>query len=581
MKKFNLGCTLQKSQGPVLMDLQRLISSRLLVMASSGGGKSWLLRKLIELFYGHIQIIILDVEGEFSSLRKNYDFVVAGKGADISAAPHLADALAQRALSMRFNLIADLYELPPRERILFVRRFLESMINSGKDLWHPVLVFLDEAHIFAPEQGSAESLNAVIDMASRGRKRGFCLIPATQRMSKFHKDVAAECQNKLIGLANIELDRKRGADELGFTNKQEVITLRDMAPGQFYAVGPAFNLHGVNMVNVDEPKTRPAKTGSAKSGTPAPTAKVKAMLAKLADLPKQVEQEAKTMLQLRTELVQAKNAKTEAERALKFLESNQERKIINQETMKKSIGEAHERGIKVGQHMQKRLMLKAIQVYQDASKKGQTEAFQAMSKVLKEDPEKIKDTDIMPPMVIRPNNPAKPFIMKNALIQSAAVMIKDQPIYGDQGFSPYELDILAVLNMKPGTLFSQAMIAAQSGRSKTSSAFPTAIRNLVAKGMAVKVGTAVKLADGVDASHLVKSGPTGINQWLGKLKGTQQAFLKVLLDEPEACSKERLCELAKKSPTSSGVDTAIRKLVTLGLAVKEGREVALNPEHRG
>ena len=71
-------------------------------------------------------------------------------------------------------------------------------MNAPKALWHPVLVVLDEAHIFAPEKGQSEALDAVIGLAALGRKREFCAILATQRISKLHKDVAAEWRRKIM-----------------------------------------------------------------------------------------------------------------------------------------------------------------------------------------------------------------------------------------------------------------------------------------------------------------------------------------------------------------------------------------------
>src|SRR6185312_1751746 len=109
--------------------------------------------------------------------------------------------------------------------IRFVKLFLEAMIAAPKELWHPTLVILDEAQLFAPEKSKSEALGAVIDMASRGRKRGFCLIPATQRPAKLDKDVVSECRNKIIGLANTDADRQRGGSELGFVHKEEILSL--------------------------------------------------------------------------------------------------------------------------------------------------------------------------------------------------------------------------------------------------------------------------------------------------------------------------------------------------------------------
>jgi hypothetical protein len=46
-------------------DLSVLIDTRLLMQASSGGGKSWALRRLLEQSHGKVQQIVIDPEGEF------------------------------------------------------------------------------------------------------------------------------------------------------------------------------------------------------------------------------------------------------------------------------------------------------------------------------------------------------------------------------------------------------------------------------------------------------------------------------------------------------------------------------------
>ena len=61
---------LQIGQGTYL-DLPRLIDTRLLVQANSGGGKSWLLRRLLEQSHGKVQHIVLDLDGAFTILSKN------------------------------------------------------------------------------------------------------------------------------------------------------------------------------------------------------------------------------------------------------------------------------------------------------------------------------------------------------------------------------------------------------------------------------------------------------------------------------------------------------------------------------
>ena len=213
MKKFYLAEDLAG-------DLNRLIDTRLLIQANSGGGKSWCLRRLLEQTHGAVQHLVIDPEGEFASLRERFDYVLAVKqGGDTAAEPRTGALLAERLLELGVSAILDLYELKAHDRVRFVRVFLEALIDAPKKLWHPALVVVDEAHVYCPEKDEAESAGAVKDLATRGRKRGFCAVLATQRLAKLHKDAAAECNNKLIGRTSLDVDLKRASDDLGFRGR--------------------------------------------------------------------------------------------------------------------------------------------------------------------------------------------------------------------------------------------------------------------------------------------------------------------------------------------------------------------------
>lgn len=286
-----------KLSNDVSIDLEKLIESRLVFQANSGGGKSHGLRRLIEQSFGHKQIIVLDPEGEFGNMRGKYDFVYCGKDGDAPVESRSAALLARRLLELKASAIIDLYELPMQERKHFVRLFLDSMVNAPKELWHDCIVILDEAHKFAPEKEQSEALEAVADMASRGRKRGYCLIPATQRPAKLNKDVAAECNNKIIGRASLDIDRKRAAEELGFTTKEEIISLRNLEPGEFYCFGPAISREVVK-TKIGDIAVPMAKRGQNAKNIPLPTARVKKILGQLADLPQEAKKEADTIQSL-------------------------------------------------------------------------------------------------------------------------------------------------------------------------------------------------------------------------------------------------------------------------------------------
>lgn len=286
---------------PVALDLDRLVVSRALFQANSGGGKSHALRRLLEQSHGKVQHLVLDVEGEFHTLREEFDYILAARsGGDTLADVRTAGLLARRLLELGVSGILDLYELPARERVRFVRLFLEALIDAPRSLWHPVLVVVDEAHHFCPEKGhgEAESANAVMDLMTKGRKRGFCGILATQRLSKLHKDAAAEANVKLIGRAALDLDRKRAGDELGLRDAEQRDALRTLAPGHFFAFGPGLSDYVVP-VHIGPVKTTHPKAGDGAAPVTPPKEKVKAVLARLADLPKEAEAELRTAAELR------------------------------------------------------------------------------------------------------------------------------------------------------------------------------------------------------------------------------------------------------------------------------------------
>lgn len=304
-------------------DLDTLITTRLLIQANSGAGKSYLLRKLMEVLFGHVQIIGIDPEGEFSTLREKFGFVLVGKGGETPADIRSAAAVAEKLLELKASAICDLYEMKVRDRHAWVKTFLEAMINAPKKLWHPVIVIVDEAHIFCPEKGAGESeaSDAMIDLATRGRKRGFCSVFATQRLAKLRNDAAAELQNVLIGGTFLDVDIERAAKALGI---QKGAATRDFAahmkvvpPGTFVGLGRAISKEQVEFTTGKVQTSHP-QPGSAKHAAepPPPPEKVMALLPKLADLPKEAEEKARTVedfkrqiRELRADLAQEKKVK--------------------------------------------------------------------------------------------------------------------------------------------------------------------------------------------------------------------------------------------------------------------------------
>lgn len=305
MTKIALGTS---SQGEVSLDLDLLLHGRMLIQGGSGSGKSRTLRRIMEQAAKKVQIILFDIEGEFASLREKYDFVLVGKGGDTPAECRSAALLAHRLLEIRASAILDLYEMKPSDRHRWTRLFLEAMLDAPKALWHPCLVAVDEAHIVCPEKGAgdSEASEAMIDLATRGRKRGYAALFATQRIGKLRKDAAAELTNVLVGGTFLDIDRKRAAEVLGVP-KDEFRKFSDeikvLEPGHFWALGRAVSKERI-LVKVGPVETTHPEIGRGKQAyvPPPPPDRVRTMLPKLEDLPKEAEQKAKNEAELRAEI---------------------------------------------------------------------------------------------------------------------------------------------------------------------------------------------------------------------------------------------------------------------------------------
>lgn len=277
--RFDVG----SSRNVIGVNLATLLGTRMLVQANSGGGKSRFIRAMCEQLFGQTQIIVLDTEGEFDTLRERFPFVLCGKDQDVPVYPKLAKTLCRQLMNASASAVVSLYDLKLHERREFVKLFLDELMTLPKSLWRPLVLVLDEAHNYAPQSSDSVATEAVVTLCTQGRKRGYCAVLATQRMSKLHKDATAELLNRAIGRTGQDLDMKRAGDELGMT-RDGALSLRSLSPGHFHVFGPAFG-DGVQLVQSANVLTTHPEAGTIGTFTPPANQNVKALLEKIGDLP--------------------------------------------------------------------------------------------------------------------------------------------------------------------------------------------------------------------------------------------------------------------------------------------------------
>jgi hypothetical protein len=571
------------AEGVCSVDINRLVESRAILQAASGFGKSYLLCELIEATHGHIQQIIIDPEGEFSPLRKNYDFVIgAANNGDTQTHPRTAGLLATRLLETKASAILDIYDVKPRERHEFVRNFIEALMNASKDLWHPVLVILDEAHLFCPEKwfGESEATEAVIDLAARGRKRGFTLVAATQRIGKFNKNALAELHNKFIGSASLDIDVKRAAFELGMQAKDALTALRKLKPGEFYAFGPALISREPALFKGYLPKTKLPKAGHRKLvAPPKPTAAIKALLPKLADIPAEVEQKAKTEADLRRELATANDEIARLKRAEKYsiapaLPNPQKVKKPNYkdahrlaknftqefEIMMRSLGGELKRDVATLVHEWEKKLFH--QVNHDGAN-----MLEKIKAKIEEDPVE-KDPPFK--MVTRHVKPGPKLDYK---ITEELVTDSLEEIPGPQQKVLDAVGWMAAATQKHAV--TQTAAAFLAGYTPGSSSFRNPRSALVANGYLRYSGSDLELTEkGVHQAARPFEQPTSaqiIAKVMGLLDGPPQKLLKELIDVyPQGMTQDHHAENCGYAPGSSSYRNPRSKLSALGLLRYEG-----------
>ena len=250
--------------GAVSIDLEELLATRLLVQGNSGSGKSHLLRRLLERSAGEVQQVVIDPEGDFTTLSARYGHTVIEAG-DYSERE--IARIAGRIRQHRASVVLSLEALEVEGQMRCAAAFLAALFDAPREHWYPALVVVDEAQLFAPaaagevaEEARRASLSAMTNLMCRGRKRGLAGVIATQRLAKLAKNVAAEASNFLMGRTFLDIDMARAADLLGMERRQAE-AIRDLARGTFLALGPAIARRPVT-VKIGSVET------SARSGSP-------------------------------------------------------------------------------------------------------------------------------------------------------------------------------------------------------------------------------------------------------------------------------------------------------------------------
>jgi DNA helicase HerA-like ATPase len=265
---------------PFKIDSNKFISSgeRDVILASSGMGKSYLMGVILEelLEKSNQVVFIIDPEGEWHTLKQRYDndqraFKVVGKAGHNSFPVDLRFAhdateedivnavnafeikvapMVRAMIAGAVSCVFDLSRFGDREALEAYTVIAEAIFKGENNLreeeegsdsaCRKVKLFIDESHVFAPQnpKGDHESvaLEVTKKIAKRGRKRNIHLTVATQRPTAISKDVISQGNRFWLG----GIQSKHDYDANKSVYQQAGLRLEDvqsLQPGNFCYFG--------------------------------------------------------------------------------------------------------------------------------------------------------------------------------------------------------------------------------------------------------------------------------------------------------------------------------------------------------
>ena len=494
------------------VDLDKLLTGRLAVQGNSGSGKSWLLRTLLEGTHGAVQH--LDVTPE-TAARPVAELVRAGA-----------------------NVVLDLSDFDPEARDAVCAAAINALMALPRPDWRHLLV-VEEAQTLAPEGGRAGAARrALIDLATRGRKRGFGLVVATQRLALLSKSLLAGCNNRLVGLTTLGNDMDRAAAELGFDRAQRD-RLRTLLPGTWYAYGAAISQEVVLV------RSGPVKSTHPEPGRLAPPT------------PPASEALAKVIAQLRAQEPEVQDG----ESAAPAPGSNRPDPGVSEAEVRRRVEEAVARAVaEATGPLEARL--------------GRYRAFVANLRegvgALEHDGSPRPLADALPadpaPGAVEKQPPER-HVPSGQAAPGSDLPAPQRRILGALA----EVEVLGVDNLDRRTA------AVLSKQSPKSSAYGAHVAALHSAGLIGYPGDGqIALTDaGRNLTPPTGRPPTRgelHRRWLGYLGDYEADLLRVLIDHyPWPLQRPQLAELAGRSANSSAFGAAVAALEQLGLATYPGK----------
>lgn len=254
---------------------QQILASHIAILGKAGSGKTVCAKGIVEtLLERGERVAIIDptsvwwgMKSSSSGKKGAYPIVIfGGERADVPINDRHGEAVAEIIGTSPTPAIIDTAMMKVGERTRFFADFANGLLRKNKG---PLHLFIDEAHLFAPQgkvadPQSANMLHAANNLVSLGRARGLRVTMISQRPAKLHKDSLTQVET-LIAMRLIAPQDRRAiedwiADQADVKQGKEIIaSLPTMKTGQGWVWAPEIGI----LERVDFPMIKTFDSSSA------------------------------------------------------------------------------------------------------------------------------------------------------------------------------------------------------------------------------------------------------------------------------------------------------------------------------
>jgi hypothetical protein len=214
--------------------INNYVSTFMAMFGITGSGKTNSVAVLIEEYFKYnLGLTILDIEGEYYTLRQKYPIlIIGGSFGDLGFNDVEPNLLAEIVLKSNLQIILD-FSLEDKElRMNFSKNYLEELFDLKFSIKTPHQIIIEEAHEYLPQSKKKNPLKKVCTtISTRGRKRGLGVIFSTQRLAKIDKDVVSQSRIRFLHKVMETVDKRTYSDMLGISLKKLTKTLNEMENG--------------------------------------------------------------------------------------------------------------------------------------------------------------------------------------------------------------------------------------------------------------------------------------------------------------------------------------------------------------